>query len=130
MIITAAIAMMLAGQQIPYDAQDQVDQQVDQRAMQEMQGDVPQIMPQPQVMMADPSKRQMRDMARGLESIGDAYEVYGRCAGSMTPSGVETTLRAAQASPAAALLLGRYEKGFRKPKGDGWCQKEMARIGG
>jgi hypothetical protein len=129
-MITMMMALSLAMQDQAYGAQDQADQQIEQRALQEMQGGMPQMPQQMPEQPAEPSKHQVRDMAKGLERMGDMYEVMGRCAGSMTPSGVESTLRAAQASPAAAYLLGRYERGFRKPKGDAWCEKNLNSMGG
>jgi len=77
----------------------------------------------------EPSKSTLRAMEKRVEAMGIAYETMGRCAGTMSPSDVENTLRQAQQNPVMGqFLLQRYEKGFSHPKNDEWCSRNMAKA--
>jgi hypothetical protein len=146
-MIVLAIALAL---QVMGDQQAQIDVEVERRVQAEIMGEPPGDMPSPDLpqyeqqthapedsrdtgspsVPAPPTKRQIKDLGRQIEREGDIYEIMGRCAGSMTPGEVGGVLQRAQSQPAGRYLIGRFERGFRRPKSDGWCSSKMDGIGG
>lgn len=74
----------------------------------------------------EPSKREIKQMAKRLKDLGELYKVMGHCTGIMSPGDVEGLMRQAYSDPrAAGYLMGKYEEGFLHPKNDKWCLKEL-----
>lgn len=74
----------------------------------------------------EPSKREIKQMAKRLKELGELYKVMGHCTVLMSPGDVEGIMRQAYSDPrAAGYLMGKYEEGFLHPKNDKWCLKEL-----
>lgn len=111
------LALLLATVQVdPY--QDEVYSEPPPAVAQTMQQQAP--------AQAEPSKREIKQMAKRLKELGELYKVMGHCTGLMSPGDVEGIMRQAYSDPrAAGYLMGKYEEGFLRPKNDKWCLKEL-----
>lgn len=135
-MMAAVLAMIAFGQDVPPQASaeamweqvERADGSDDLGYVDDPAGTIPHPA-QPPVQATSPSfsKHEAKVLRREIERAGETYEKLGRCAGSMTPGEVASILGRARSGPAAEYLFGRYERGFRSPKSDAWCAKNLSR---
>lgn len=111
------LALLLAVAQIE-PSQDEIYNEPPSQSVQMVQQQMP--------AQNEPSKREIKQMAKRLKKLGDLYKIMGHCTGIMSPGDVEGIMRQAYSDPrAAGYLMGKYEEGFVHPKNDKWCLEKL-----